>query len=630
MTLKAKLLIACLILILAPAAGGWFAWKLQRNLGELAISIYDSAVVGVSHIGKAQADFVRYAAAPAANGDRLEKIADYLAIASERATSDRARTATDKVRDSVRTLQASGHAPAAEQLAELDTLLGKAVKRFDADGLESRDGAETMVDVSRVWMRSIGLAVIGMVALIGLVLWRAVIPPLRRAEAVATAISEGKLDNSIRLKGRDEAAQLLRALDIMQRSIAGNLAKIEAMRAQDRDNEAHAQAALAEGLRAMADRVEYEVGEAVKNAGQQMADMAGQAKGLSHEVERLLQTSDVVRVQAGQALDDSEMTVSVAERIAEAMRTIAESVTRSSDITRRAVRAGGQASDSIGRLATAAKRIADAADIIGSIARQTNLLALNATIEAARAGEAGKGFAVVASEVKTLAAQTARSTTDIAAILREIQGLVEITVRAVTDVGDTLMEAEEVARIVAGEVERQDLATREIAEKLNDLAGATRLVAREIADVHDIARSAGDVAVLVDGSSTRVNEQVQQLQRVVVRVIRSAAPHVNRRESPRIDCWLPCLLTTATQGDLKAETRNLSRFGAALICPSQQSLRSGENGMLTLQGTAPVPFTAVTHEGDLLRVHLTLSETALETWCRWLESLESTNQPRAA
>ena len=93
MTLKAKLLIACLILILAPAAGGWFAWKLQRNLGELAISIYDSAVVGVSHIGKAQGEFVRYESALPPDPRRVAKIADFLAIARERASSDRARAA---------------------------------------------------------------------------------------------------------------------------------------------------------------------------------------------------------------------------------------------------------------------------------------------------------------------------------------------------------------------------------------------------------------------------------------------------------------------------------------------------------------------------------------------------------
>ncbi len=619
MSLKAKLLAACLIMTLAPAGGGLFAWQLPGNLAALAVRIYDSTVVGVSHIGKAQADFLRYAGNPAANADRLDKILDFLNVAAERATSERARTATAAVRGKIRALQ--GSIPSPEQMADIDLALGKAVKRFDADGLAARDGAQTMGEESRSGLQSIGFAVIGIVAVIGAILWRSVVPPLRRAVAIATAIAEGRLDNVFHVKGRDEAAQLLRALDAMQRAIADNLSKIETMRALDRDNEATAQARLGEGLRAMADRVEYEVGEAVTLAGEQMADMAGQARGLSHEVERLLQTSDQLRLQAVQTLDASETTVNVAERIAEAMRTIADSVTRSSTITRRAVDAGDEASKSVNRLATAARRIADAAEIIGSIARQTNLLALNATIEAARAGEAGKGFAVVANEVKTLAAQTARSTTDIAAILREIQSLVETTMRAVSDVGETLLEAEDVARVVAAEVERQDLATQEIAGKLNDLAGATRRVAHEIGDVHDIARSAGAVATQVSGASNRVNDHVQQLQRVVVRVIRSAAPHVNRRENARIECHLPCELTTASGAGRRAETRNLSRFGAALFCQTQTPFKEGESGMLRLQGIDPMPFTTMSHDGHLLRVRLTLSESAETAWCRWLERL---------
>ena len=285
--------------------------------------------------------------------------------------------------------------------------------------------------------------------------------------------------------------------------------------------------------------------------------------------------------------------------------------------------AGSEASGAIGRLTAAASRIADTTGIIGSIARQTNLLALNATIEAARAGEAGKGFGVVANEVKNLAAQTARSTTDIAAILAEVQSLVALTQRAVAGVGNTLSEAEEVARVVSDHVEQQDRATRDIAANLSDLTNATRLVARDIADVHDIARSAGSVATLVNDTSTQIRDQMQALQRIVVRTIRGSTVHVDRREAERIALRLPCSLSIGN-ATLAAETRDLAPHGAAVACTVHPSRLPGDTGTIHLSGLDPILFTVVAHDSDVLRLRLHPTDDT------WLERLCAAQGERAA
>jgi len=249
-------------------------------------------------------------------------------------------------------------------------------------------------------------------------------------------------------------------------------------------------------------RVAREASEAATNTGWMTYDIgevaratqtiAGAAEELAASIAEVAQTSDTVVKVAEDALSAMQHCITDGSQARNAMQAIEGRTV--------------QISDRVVVLERAIAQIEAMATAIAAISSQTNLLALNATIEAARAGEAGRGFSVVAAEVKSLSAQTAKSTGEIRTLLNTLtvemgsiaqavsesrsavatgRSIVEGLETRVAQANDRIGKATDLNHAIAHMLGQQRSATAEISTTVQGIAGKAAKTHEEIAQITD-------------------------------------------------------------------------------------------------------------------------------------------------
>ncbi|WP_211102101.1 methyl-accepting chemotaxis protein [Azospirillum brasilense] len=396
--------------------------------------------------------------------------------------------------------------------------------------------------------------------------------PLGLVETHLDAIARGDLMTNVPSSGVAEFARI-------RSQIRAVKAKLNYSTQERAERQRQAEEERITALQSMAETVEREASHAVEQVALRTGGMAQDADAMATSAERVSINAQNVAAAAEEALANAQTVAAATEELAASIREISAQIAHSSAVTRRAVENGQRTQGTIQSLSEAVGRIDEVVKLITDIASQTNLLALNATIEAARAGEAGKGFAVVAQEVKNLANQTARSTEEITRLIAEIQGVTSTAVGAVAEIGDTIGEIDQISSAIAAAMEEQAAATQEISRNVVETSNAAQEVSVRIAAVSSDADQTGSQASGVRAGSDEVASSIDELRRVLVRVVRTSTTDADRRRSPRYRVNESCGVVVHGR-DQSGTLTDLSNGGAMLS--GIGGLGVGDRGTLRL------------------------------------------------
>ncbi|EKT4468683.1 methyl-accepting chemotaxis protein [Pseudomonas putida] len=316
----------------------------------------------------------------------------------------------------------------------------------------------------------VGTLVVILLALvaIALLLTRSIVLPLADAVQVAERVATGDLTRDIQVVGRDEPAQLLRALGRMQQSLRETLRKI---------------AASSDQLASASEELHTVTEDTSRGLHQQSAEIDQAATAVNQMTAAVEEVANNAVSTADASKGADQTTRDGRDQVNQALASIQHLV---NDVT--------GTSEEIEQLASNANEISRVLDVIGAIAGQTNLLALNAAIEAARAGEAGRGFAVVADEVRALAHRTQQSTAEIEQMISGIQSGTERAVSAMhtsqgrangtLEVAQSAGQALEVIAEAIASINQRNLV---IASASEEQAQVAREVDRNLVNIRDLA-----------------------------------------------------------------------------------------------------------------------------------------------
>ena len=364
--------------------------------------------------------------------------------------------------------------------------------------------ADDTVDFAGAMVLALAAAAAALGAVLALAITRSVVTPIRQALHAAETVASGDLRLRLDTTRKDEAGQLLAALQRMNDALVGLVGQVRG----NADSVATASGQIAQGNADLSQRTE----EQASNLQQTAASMEQLSATVNHNTDTARQAAQLAQNAARVAAGGGEVM--------------------------------GRMVQTMDEITTSSRRIGDIIGTIDGIAFQTNILALNAAVEAARAGEQGRGFAVVAGEVRSLAQRSAEAA-------REIKALIGTSVDRV-EAGNALVgEAGRTMEDVVGQVRR-------VSDLISEISAASGEQSKGIGQIGDAVTQLDQVtqqnAALVEESAAAAESLSAQAGQLAAAVsafkldlaMPASRPAVAAR--PRVEPR-PALATATTGSD---------------------------------------------------------------------------------
>jgi methyl-accepting chemotaxis protein len=379
-------------------------------------------------------------------------------------------------------LKGKGFAAAQAAQAALDKLVQMQV--HDAKGI-SDDNARQANLATLIMIVAVAVGMV-LAVILGALIAGVVSAPLRRSVAFAQKLAAGDLTQHLDMDRRDEAGELVKALNEATSSLHGMFTQV------------------ASGVQTLSSS-STELSSISKQTTGGAEQASARSTSVAAAVEELSTNMNSVSASMEQTSTNIATVAGSTEEMTSTIGEIARNSEKARTITGDAVSQAARINESMAELGSAAKEIGKVTETINAISSQTNLLALNATIEAARAGAAGKGFAVVANEIKELAKQTAVATEDIKGRIEGIQGSTTSAVDGIGRVSKVIKEVNEIVTSIAAAIEEQSSVMRDVAKNVAEAAKAveevnhnvsqsSEAVAQVAKDMSEVNRTAGEIS----------------------------------------------------------------------------------------------------------------------------------------